>query len=85
MFAAADRNKDATLSVLCDLLPEVSTVLEIASGGGQHMLHFSAVLPHLDWCASERNPNLVTNLHQQVRDGSRVLRRRPETSSRSPA
>jgi len=42
MFAAADRNKDVILDVLRDVLPPTGGVLEIASGGGQHVFHFSA-------------------------------------------
>lgn len=62
MFKAADRNKDAILPVLRDALPSQGTVLEIASGGGQHISHFSAALPHLEWQPSERDGELVEHL-----------------------
>lgn len=70
MFHAADRNKDAILSVLRDVLPVHGVVLEIASGGGQHIDHFSAELPNLDWQPSERDPELV--VHLQRRAGTNV-------------
>jgi hypothetical protein len=66
MFAAADRNKDVILGVLRDVLPSTGTVLEIASGSGQHVFHFSAALPDLDWCASECDSDLVGHLQQRV-------------------
>lgn len=50
---AADRNKDPILAVLREWLPAAGTVLEIASGTGQHVCHFAATLPGIRWQASE--------------------------------
>jgi len=47
------RNRDAILSILEDILPEAGTVLEIASGSGEHVCHFAANLPHLDFQPSD--------------------------------
>lgn len=47
--AAAERNKGPILDVLRRVLPDKGLVLEIASGTGQHMLHFAAALPGLRW------------------------------------
>jgi hypothetical protein len=52
---AADRNKDPILSVLKTLLPAAGAVLEIASGSGQHVVHFARMLPHLRWLPSDPN------------------------------
>ena len=46
---AADRNKRPILDVLCQVLPERGTALEIASGTGQHVAWFAAGLPRWTW------------------------------------
>ena len=50
---AAARNRDPILAVLRDVLPESGLVLEIASGTGEHVVHFAAALPGLDWQPSD--------------------------------
>jgi len=42
---AAARNRDAILVVLCRHLPPSGHVLEIASGSGEHAVHFARALP----------------------------------------
>ena len=44
-----ERNKDAILAVLREVLPPSGTVLEIGSGTGQHAAYFATQLPHLGW------------------------------------
>jgi hypothetical protein len=46
---AVARNRDPILAVLREALPGAGTVLEIASGTGEHAMHFAAALPHLAW------------------------------------
>ena len=50
---AADRNKGAILDVLRQVLPDRGQVLEIASGTGQHVVHFAAALSALSWQPSD--------------------------------
>jgi cyclopropane fatty-acyl-phospholipid synthase-like methyltransferase len=46
---AVARNRDPILAVLRRVLPAQGTVLEIASGTGEHAAYFAAALPHLTW------------------------------------
>lgn len=46
---ATARNRGPILEVLRECLPEHGRVLEIASGSGEHALHFAAALPGLEW------------------------------------
>ena len=50
---AVARNRAPILAVLRRVLPVRGTVLEIASGTGEHAVHFAAALPHLMWQPSD--------------------------------
>ncbi|RQS61917.1 DUF938 domain-containing protein [Burkholderia sp. Bp8963] len=50
---AAERNRGPILDVLRRVLPASGDVLEIASGTGQHVVHFAAGLPGLRWQPSD--------------------------------
>ena len=50
---AAERNRGPILEVLARVLPPAGLVLEIASGTGQHVVHFAAALTGLAWQPSD--------------------------------
>ena len=50
---AAERNKEPILTVLESVLPPTGSVLEIASGTGQHVCFFAAALPGMQWQPTE--------------------------------
>lgn len=50
---AAERNKEPILRVLESVLPAEGTVLEIASGTGQHVCFFAQALPGIRWQPTE--------------------------------
>jgi len=54
---SCERNQDAILAVLKEVLPESGTVLEVGSGTGQHAAYFAAHLPQLVWQPSDLSPN----------------------------
>lgn len=50
---ATARNRAPILAVLQEVLPGRGLVLEIASGTGEHVVHFAAALPDLTWQPSD--------------------------------
>ena len=56
------RNRDAIVAVLADWLPAAGMVLEVASGSGEHAVHFAATFPHLEWQPSDPDPAGLTSI-----------------------
>ncbi|WP_201279082.1 DUF938 domain-containing protein [Leptolyngbya iicbica] len=53
---AAERNREPISAVLAEHLPASATVLEIASGTGQHAVFFAEQLAPRHWLPSDPNP-----------------------------
>jgi hypothetical protein len=53
---ATGRNRDSILAALREILPKRGLVLEIASGSGEHALHFAGALPDLVFQPSDPDP-----------------------------
>ena len=56
---SSEKNKAPILAVLREIFADRKRVLEIASGTGQHAVHFAAELPYLTWQPSELSQNLA--------------------------
>lgn len=66
--AAAERNKDPILTVLETVLPATGSVLEIASGTGQHVCFFAAELPEIRWQPTEPDPSSLEAIATRIRE-----------------
>ena len=59
---AAARNRDAITVVLRDVLPASGTVLEVASGSGEHIIYFARSFPALEWQPSDPEPAALASI-----------------------
>ena len=59
---SAERNRHDILPVLRRVLPTEGTILEIASGTGQHAVHFAPQFPNAVWQPSERRPEALASI-----------------------
>lgn len=64
---AAQRNRQPILEVLKPRLPPHGLVLEIASGSGEHVVHFAAALPALDFQPSDPDAESRASIDDWVR------------------
>lgn len=59
---AADRNKQPILEALTRLLPANASVLEVASGTGQHAAHCAAARPGWRWQPTDADPEALPQI-----------------------
>jgi hypothetical protein len=59
---AALRNREPISEVLADWLPASGKVLEIASGTGEHAVHFAECFPTLEWQPSDIHPDALSSI-----------------------
>jgi hypothetical protein len=59
---ATQRNRGPILEVLREVLPAQGLVLEVASGSGEHAIHFAAELPELEWQPSDPDADARTSI-----------------------
>src|SRR6186997_227512 len=64
---SAERNKGPILDVLARVLPRRGVVLEIASGTGQHVIHFAKALSELTWQPSDPDAEFRESIALRVR------------------
>jgi hypothetical protein len=64
---AASRNRDPILEVLRGVLPPKGAVLEVASGSGEHIVHFARHLPHLTFQPADRNTAALLSISEWVK------------------
>jgi len=53
---ATERNREPILEVLLQVLPKIGTILEIASGTGEHAVFFAPRLRDCMWLPTDTNP-----------------------------
>ena len=56
------RNRDFILDVLRDVLPTTGVILEVASGSGEHIVHFARNIPTLVFEPSDPEPNALLSV-----------------------
>ena len=59
---ATERNREAILSILQNYLPNQGTVLEIASGTGQHAVFFAQQLTPRFWLPTDLDPTNIASI-----------------------
>src|SRR4051812_1981128 len=76
LFApAVARNKEVILDVLRRVLTAAGLVLEVASGSGEHVVHFASALRTLRWQPSDPDPRALRSIaaHAQASGLTNIL------------
>ncbi len=69
------RNRASILAVLQRVLPAQGLVVEIASGSGEHAVHFAQGLPHLRWQPTDVDAGALASIaaHRAAADAPNLL------------
>lgn len=65
---AAERNRAPILAALRPVMPPAGTILEIASGSGQHAAWFASVFPGHIWAPSDVDPDALAGIDTWARE-----------------
>ncbi len=67
---AAERNKGPIADVLARVFLPLShgLVVEIATGSGQHLVHFARLMPHLEWQPTDPDPDALASVRAWVEE-----------------
>ena len=82
---AALRNREPIAEVLREWLPARGLVLELASGTGEHAVHFAQSFPALEWQPSDVNTDALQSIAARVADARLPNLRAPITLDASSA
>jgi SAM-dependent methyltransferase len=59
---ATERNREPIADILRAVLPSEGLVLEVASGTGEHAIHFATAFPALSWQPSDPDPAAIASI-----------------------
>ena len=82
---AALRNREPIAEMLEQWLPESGLVLEIASGTGEHAVHFAGRFPQLEWQPSDLHPDALASIRAWRAEAGLPNMREPLTIDASSA
>jgi len=67
---ATGRNREPLAAVLREVLPASATVLEVASGTGEHAAYFARLFPELRWQPSDVDPEALNSIEGWAADSA---------------
>ncbi len=71
------RNREAILAILKHELPEWGTVLEVASGSGEHAVYFAEHMPAIAWQPSDSDAEAIASIEAYRTEYEGVNLRQP--------
>lgn len=65
---AALRNRDPIAATLRGILPQSGRIVEVASGSGEHIVHFARAFPQLEWQPSDPDAACRASIAEWTRE-----------------